>query len=92
MPSVGMREIVAVLHRRRERRRAATREMAAALDTLADAVERHLERVTRLRAAVEARGDLAHLQNVDRLADRLRAELHEAERALDDALGGAGPS
>lgn len=83
MPAVGVREIVAALHRRRERRRATAAELHNALQTLASSVEVHLARVSDLRAAIEAQGgDLSHLQHYDSMMARLRAELRSAEQSL----------
>ena len=90
MPIVGIRELVAALHRRRERRRDAANELRAALDRLAGSVEDHLARIAALKAAVEAQGgDLAHLQHYDTLMARLRSELRAAERSLADAFAEA---
>lgn len=83
VPSVGMRELVAAVHRRRERRRESAAELHAALSQLAGAVERHLARIAQLRDAVEAQGgDLGVLQHYDTVMARLRAELRAAERSL----------
>ncbi len=83
IPTVGVREIVAALHRRRERRRAAVDEMRGALRQLADGVQAHLSRIARVREVVEAQGgDLSALQHNDSLTARLRAELGEVERSL----------
>ena len=87
IPHVGMREIVAALHRRRERRRASAAELRHAMDRLAARVEHHLERIAELRQAVEAQGgDLSALEHYDNLMARLRSELRSAERALADAF------
>ena len=56
IPTVGMREIVAALHRRRSRRRESAEELRQALAVLSAGVERHLERIAELRTAVEAQG------------------------------------
>lgn len=90
MPTVGVREIVAALHRRRERRQAAVGEMASALENLSAAVERHLARIAELKAAIEAQGgDLAPLRHYDNFLARLRSELRSAERSLADAFRAA---
>jgi uncharacterized membrane protein YccC len=90
IPTVGMRELVAALHRRRERRRETAQDVRAAVERLAAAVERHQERIAQLRAAVEAQGgDLGALQHYDNAMARLRAELRAAERALADVYGAA---
>jgi hypothetical protein len=83
IPTVGVREIVAALHRRRERRREAVDELTGALRQLSDGVEAHLARIAKVREAVEAQGgDLSALQYYDNLMARLRAELRAAERSL----------
>lgn len=90
IPAVGMREIVAALHRRRERRRQTAADLTGALQHLTASVERHLARVADLRAAVETQGgDLSHLQHYDNVMARLRAELRSAERALADVFSSA---
>lgn len=90
MPTVGVRELVAALHRRREGRRAVAGELGAALGRLAQGVEQHLKRIAELRKAVEAQGgDIAHLAHYDNLMARLRAELRSAERSLADAFRAA---
>jgi len=98
IPTVGMREIVAALHRRRSRRREAVNELAHALGQLAGGVERHLERIAQLKDAVEAQGgNLESLRYYDNVMARLRNELRSAERALAEAFhtaaeGGGPPS
>ena len=90
VPHVGIREIVAAIHRRRERRRESAAELRHALGQLAAGVERHLERVAALRQAVETQGgDLRALEHYDSLMVRLRAELRSAERALAEAFHAA---
>ena len=90
MPHVGMRELVAAIHRRRERRQEAAAELGNALGKLRASVEQHLERIAGLRAAVEAQGgDLAPLQVYDNAMARLRAQLRSAEQALADAYKSA---
>ena len=90
LPKVGIGELVAALHRRREGRRLAADEMRTSLAHLSDAVERHLARIADLRAAVEAQGgDLSVLQHYDSEMARLRAELRAAERSLADAFSAA---
>jgi len=90
IPTIGMRELVAALHRRRERRTAAVAELTQALTNLGTSVEQHLKRVQAIRDAIEAQGgDLSHLQHYDNLMARLRAELRQAERSLADAFGNA---
>lgn len=90
IPTIGMREIVAALHRRRARRREVATELRHALDQLSGSVERHLERIAELREAVEKHGgDLAPLQHYDTLMARLRNELRAAERALAEAFRAA---
>ncbi len=87
IPTIGMREILAALHRRRERRRDSVQGIQQALTALATATERHLARVQEVRAAVEAQGgDLGVLQHYDTVMARLRAELRAAERGLADAF------
>lgn len=90
IPTIGMREIVAALHRRRTRRREVATELRHALDLLSGRVQRHLERIAELREAVEKHGgDLAPLQHYDNLMARLRNELRAAERALAEAFRAA---
>ncbi len=90
IPTVGVREMVAALHRRREGRRAVAAELREALGRLGGSVERHLQRIAALRQAVEAQGgDLTHLAHYDNLMARLRAELRSAERSLADAFRAA---
>lgn len=90
MPNVGVREIVAALHRRREGRRAAVAELGASIASLSAAVERHLERIAALRAAIEAQGgDLAPLRHYDSFLARLRSELRAAERSLAEVFQAA---
>ena len=90
IPAVGMREIVAAVHRRRERRRESAAGLTVALQQLSRGVERHIARVAGLRAAVEAQGgDLSALQHYDTEMARLRSELRAAERALADAFSTA---
>ena len=90
MPKVGVGELVAALHRRRDGRRQAAQDLRAALDHLSNGVERHLARIAELRAAVVVLGgDLAALQHYDNAMARLRAELRSAERALADAFSAA---
>lgn len=90
IPAVGMREIVAALHRRRERRRETAAGLTLALQQLAASAERHLARVSELRGAVEAQGgDLSALEHYDTQMARLRAELRAAERALAVAFSTA---
>ena len=87
LPSVGMRELVAAAHRRRERRRESAAELVAALAHLTAAVEQHLRRIADLRKAVEAQGgNLDALRHYDTVMARLRAELRAAERSLADAF------
>lgn len=95
IPTVGMREIVAALHRRRARRRESANELRHALGALSAGVEKHLARIAELRSAVEAQGgNLESLQYYDNVMARLRIELRSAERALADvfhaAAGGDG--
>jgi hypothetical protein len=83
IPTVGVREVVAALHRRRERRREAVEELTGALRQLSEGVQAHLARIATVREAVEAQGgDLSALQYYDNLMARLRAELRAAERSL----------
>jgi len=90
MPTVGVRALVAALHRRRERRREAAGELRAALEGLAASVEHHLACIAQLRNAVEAQGgDLVHLQHHDTVMSRLRSELRAAERSLANAFADA---
>jgi chromosome segregation ATPase len=90
MPAIGMREIVASLHRRRERRRESAAELAHAIQKLSASVEEHLARIASVRAAIEAQGgDLAPLQHYDTVMARLRAELRSAERSLASAFSEA---
>ncbi len=90
IPAIGMREIVASLHRRRERRRESAAELSHALEQLSSGVERHLARIAELRSAIEAHGgDLSQLQYYDTFMARLRAELRAAERSLADVFSAA---
>jgi methyl-accepting chemotaxis protein len=90
MPAVGLREIVAAIHHRRDRRRASAAELAKALTQLAERVEQHVAKIADVRAAVEAQGgDLSHLQHYDNVMARLRAELRAAERSLASAFADA---
>ncbi len=90
LPSIGIREIVAAIHRRRAGRRETAAELSRALQRLTGAVEEHLARVAEVRAAVEAQGgDLAQLQVYDNVMARLRAQLRSAERSLADAFSQA---
>lgn len=87
IPTVGVREILAALHRRREGRRESARQLQESLAALAAATERHLARIRELRDAVERQGgDLAALQHYDGVMARLRAELRAAERGLAEAF------
>jgi len=87
IPTVGVREIIAALHRRRERRRESVAALSEAVAALRGGVERHLARMAELRSAVEAQGgDLSALQHYDNIMARLRAELRAAERGLADAF------
>jgi len=93
MPVVGMRELVAAIHRRRERRREAAAELSARLQQLARSVEQHIERVATVRQAIESQGgDLSALQHYDNVMARLRAELRSTERALAEAFSSAAQS
>jgi hypothetical protein len=90
IPTVGMREIVGALHRRRQRRRAAVVEITAAIEQLKNSIQQHLGRIADVKAAVEAQGgDLSPLQHYDNLMARLRAELRSAERSLAVVFGEA---
>ena len=90
IPTVGIREIVAALHRRRARRRESANELRHALGVLSGSVEKHLARIAELRSAVEARGgNLESLQYYDNVMARLRNELRSAERALAEAFHAA---
>jgi chromosome segregation ATPase len=85
-----MREILAALHRRRERRRESVQLLRHALEHLTANVERHLRRIGELRRAVEAHGgDLKVLEHYDTLMARLRAELRSTEKALADVFRAA---
>ncbi len=87
MPAVGMRELLAAMHRRRERRRESVAALADAVASLRAQVERHLARSAEVKQAVEAQGgDMAALQHYDNFMARLRAELRAAERSLADAF------
>ena len=93
MPAVGMREIIAAIHHRRDRRKQSAAELSQALRNLADRVEQHVARIAEVRAAVEAQGgDLAQLQYYDNAMARLRAELRAAERSLATAFSEAARS
>lgn len=93
IPTIGMREMVAAIHRRRERRRSSAAELANGLQQLANSVARHLARVAAVRQAIEAQGgDLSALQHYDTMMARLRAELRSAERSLADAFSSAAQS
>lgn len=90
---MGVRELVAAMHRRRERRRESVAALGEAMGTLKSSIERHLERINGLRSAVEAQGgDLSALQHYDTVMARLRAELRAAERSLADAFREAAAS
>jgi hypothetical protein len=90
MPAIGMREIVAALHRRRERRQVSARELQHALEGLGAAVERHLQRIGELRRAVESHGgNMEALRYYDNVMAKLRAELRFAERSLAEVFRGA---
>ena len=93
IPTVGVRELVAAMHRRRERRRESAAALAQAVDALKTSIERHLVRISELRSAVEAQGgDLSALQHYDTVMARLRAELRAAERGLAEAFREAAAS
>jgi len=88
-----MRELVAAIHRRRERRRRAATELREGIRRLAASVEQHLARVAEVRRAIEAQGgDLSALQQCDATTARLRAELRSAERSLASAFSSAAQS
>ncbi len=90
IPSIGVREIVAAIHRRRERRRESAAELTNAISELSAAVERHLARITELKEAVEKQGgDISQLQYYDNFMAQLRAELRSAERSLAEAFSEA---
>jgi hypothetical protein len=90
IPAIGMREIVASLHRRRERRRESAAELSLAIQQLSASVEQHLARIASVRSAIEAQGgDLAPLQHYDTVMAKLRAELRSAERSLAAAFSEA---
>ena len=90
IPTIGMRELVAALHRRRARRRESASELRHALVVLSAGVEKHLARIAELRSAVEAQGgNLESLQYYDNVMARLRNELRSAERALAEAFHAA---
>ena len=83
MPEVGVSELVAALHRRRERRRESVAALQASLRQLGGGVEQHLARIARLKEVVQAQGgDLKALRHYDSLMARLRAELRSAERSM----------
>ena len=87
MPAVGMRELIAAIHHRRDRRRASANDLAQALKRLAEHVEQHVAKIAAVRSAVEAQGgDLSQLQYYDNVMARLRAELRAAERSLANAF------
>jgi len=93
IPAVGMRELVAAIHRRRARRRGTAAQLSAGVQRLAASVERHLARVAEVRQAIEAQGgDLSALQHYDNMMARLRAELRSAERSLANAFSTAAQS
>lgn len=93
IPAIGMRELVAAVHRRRERRRQSAAELATGLRHLSASVEQHLARVAAVRQAIEAQGgDLSALKHYDSMMARLRAELRSAERSLADAFSSAAQS
>lgn len=90
MPAVGVRELVAALHRRRDRRRESAAELFRALSALASAVEWHLERVAEVKRAVEAQGgNLDSLRYYDTMMAKLRAELRFAERSMAEVFSSA---
>ncbi len=91
MPTIGVRELLAAMHRRRERRRESVGALADAVASLRSQVERHLARIAELKQAVEAQGgDMAALQHYDNFMARIRAELRAAEKSLADAFHEAG--
>lgn len=90
IPTVGIREILAALHRRRERRSESVKGLQEALAALSVAAERHLARIQQIRNAIEAQGgDLSVLAHYDNLMARLRAELRAAERDMAEAFRAA---
>jgi len=81
--AVGVPDLATALNRRRERRLRALTAMREALRGLGAAADRHTQRVTALRGAVEAHGaDLNKLRYYDNLMARFRAELRSAERMM----------
>jgi hypothetical protein len=91
--AIDVPDLATALNRRRERRLRVLAAMREALRGLAAAADRHTERVTALRGAVEAHGaDLTKLRYYDNLMARFRAELRSAERNMAEAYrSAAGP-
>jgi hypothetical protein len=88
--AVDVPDLATALNRRRERRMRVLAAMREALRGLGAAADRHTERVTALRSAVEAHGaDLTKLRYYDTLMARFRAELRSAERMMADVYKSA---
>jgi hypothetical protein len=88
--AVDIADLATALNRRRERRLRVVAAMREALRGLGAAAERHTQRVTALRSAVEAQGaDLSKLRYYDNLMARFRAELRSAERMMADVYRAA---
>jgi len=57
MPAIGIGELVAALHRRREGRLRAVEELRSTLALLAQSVERRRARIAHLKSALDATAD-----------------------------------
>jgi len=83
LPTIGMRELVAAIHQRRERRRVVAAELANGVQRLAAAVERHLARVAAVRQAIEAQGgDLSAIDQLGAEMIQVQNEVRSAEDAV----------
>jgi hypothetical protein len=81
--AIDIPDLATALNRRRERRLRVLAAMREALRGLGATADRHTQRVTALRGAVEAHGaDLSKLRYYDNLMARFRAELRSAERMM----------
>ena len=81
--AIDIPDLATAVNRRRERRLRVLAAMREALRGLAATAERHTQRVTALRGAVDVHGaDLNKLKYYDNLMARFRAELRSAERTM----------
>jgi hypothetical protein len=88
--AIDIPDLATALNRRRERRLRVLAAMREALQGLGAAADRHTQRVTALRGAVEAQGaDLTKLRYYDTLMARFRAELRSAERMMAEVYRSA---